>query len=482
MRQLSSLEAQFLLLESPTTTSHVGALLLLDTAQLPGGELRLENLADLVETRLPLAPGLRERVVEAPLGLGSPYWVEDPHFDLEYHLRELVLPPPGGTEELAEEVARIHARPVDRTRPRWEFYVVHGLSTGDVTALYVKFHTAAIDSICAAEILTAILDPDESPRDTPAAQWAPAAVPGPPELLARELADTAVRSRALLAQLPARLAELPAARDLPAVRTATELAQAAFSTLAGEPAAPSSEPHLPVPPTPFNGPVTAHRRLALGRVDTARVDEVVDGFGTSADSVILALLSTALRRWLLDHDALPEIPLVAAAPATVRPASGADQSGNTLTVTLTSLPTDVADPVARLRAAAVARQHARPVPAPFAHSNSLSELPRALAGWAARALLPVSSAPGPLFNLLVSHEPGPRQPMYVAGARVSGMHPLSMVTDATGGMSITLCSYAGQLDVGIVVSREMVPDAWRIAGYLSDALDELVELGELGDS
>jgi WS/DGAT/MGAT family acyltransferase len=361
-------------------------------------------------------------------------------------------------------------------------YLVHGVSAGGATALYVKFHTAAIDSICAAELFTALLDPDESPRDAPTAPWAPAAVPGPPELLARGLADTALRSRALLAQLPSRLADLPAARGLGAVRTATELAQVTFSTLAGDPAARTSGPHLPVPPTPFNGPVTAHRRLALGRLDAVRVDRVVDAYGTSLESVILALLSTALRRWLLDHDALPEIPLVAAVPATVRPVSGSDQSDKTLSVTLTSLPTDVADPVARLRAAAVARQDARPVPAPFAHSNSLSELPRALAGWAARALLPVSSAPGPSFNLLFSHEPGPRQPMYVAGARVSAMHPLSMVTDATGGMSITLCSYAGQLDVGIVVSREMVPDARRIAGYLSEALDELVELGELAES
>jgi WS/DGAT/MGAT family acyltransferase len=473
VRQLSPLEAQFLLLESPTTTSHVGALLPLDTAQTSGA-LSFEALADLVEARLPLAPELRERVVESPLGLGAPYGIQDPDFDLEYHLREVVLPPPESTEQLAQEVARIHARPLDRSRPRWELYLIHGVTTG-AAAVYVKFHTAAIDAICGAGILTAILDQDQRPRDAPAAPWAPAPVPGAPELLARGLAATAMRSSELLAQLPSRLADLPTARDLSAVRTPTELAQVAMSTISADPAARTSEPSLPVPPTPFNGPVTPHRRLAYGQVDVADVDRVVDALGVNADTVVLALVSSALRRWLLDHDALPAIPLVAAVPGTGQSASG-DQSGTTLSLSLTSLPTDVADPLARVRAVALARREAHTVPAAFVRSPSLAELPRALAGWAARALLPVSSAPGPTFNLLVTSASGPSQPMYVAGARVSGMHPISMVTDATGGMSITLCSYAGQLDFGIVVAREMVPDVRRIAGYLGDALSELVGL------
>ena len=164
MRQLSALDAQFLHVESATTFGHVGAIVVLDPATAPGAEISLDDVRDLLEARLHLAGPLRQRLVQVPLGLGRPYWVDDPDFDIEFHLREVTLPEPGDDRQLAEQVARIHARPLDRTRPMWEMYLIHGVSGGR-SAVYSKVHHAAIDGLSGAEILETILDTTPEARE-----------------------------------------------------------------------------------------------------------------------------------------------------------------------------------------------------------------------------------------------------------------------------------------------------------------------------
>jgi len=472
---LSSLDAQLLLAESPATTGHVGTLLVLDPAGAPGGRLRLDDLRDLIEDRLHLAPVLRERVVEVPLGLGSPYWVQDPHFDLEFHTREVALPAPGDSAQLADQVARIHALPLDRSRPLWEMHLVQGVD-GDRTALYVKFHSAALDDVSGAPVLSVLLDADSQPREVaaPAEPWQPAPLPDGPSLLANGLASTVVRSGRVLGQLPTRLpqlSELPGVRDVPAARLVSDVAGSVLAAVAGTPAGQRDQRHLTVPPTPFNGAITAHRRFAYASVDLESVMTVTDAFGMTVGDVAMAMTATALRRWLLDHDALPAIGLVIAVPVSAR-----DADADALSMVLAQLPTDVAEPLPRLRAASVAMVEAEnAAPAPLLQDFTASGA-GALSGWVARSLLGLATSPAPPFNLLVSHVTGPQQPLYVAGARVTGMYPASVITDATGGMNVSLVSYDDSLDVGIVVCREMVPDVRRIVGYLQDALDELVAL------
>jgi WS/DGAT/MGAT family acyltransferase len=471
VKQLSSMDAQFLMVETPTTTGHVGALVLLDPSTAPGGELTLEDFRDMVEARLHLAAPLRERVVEVPLGLGSPFWAEDPHFDLEFHVREVALPAPGDDAQLAEQVARIHARPLDRSRPLWEMYVIHGVD-GDGAAVYVKFHHAAIDGISGAEILATILDEDAVPRDVEAPErpWDPPALPDPVSLLVAGVASTALRSGRLLTQLPTRLpylADLPGARNSPTARLVSDLAGSLLSAVTGTPASPPDSRLLAVPPTPFNGPITAHRRFAYGSVDLAAVKRVKDAFGLTVNDVVMAMSTTALRRWLLDHDALPDIPLVAAVPVSVRSEGDTSIEGNLLSVMLTTLPTDLREPLERLHAVAAAMSDAKEVfdgvPASILQDFS-AVIPTAFSGWAARSLFRMASGASRAFNLPISNVPGPQAQLYVAGARVTGMHPMSAVSDLTGGMNITLLSQNGSLDFGIVVCREMVPDVWRVAG------------------
>ena len=164
MRQLTSLDAQFLNVETPTTTGHVGSLVVLDPSTAPGGVWNLESVRAVLEPRLHLAAPFRERLVELPLGLGRPYWTDDPHFDIEFHLRELALPGPGTDAQLGEQVARIHSRPLDRTRPLWEAYVITGLEGGR-TAFYTKVHHSAIDGVSGAEILETLMDLTPEPRE-----------------------------------------------------------------------------------------------------------------------------------------------------------------------------------------------------------------------------------------------------------------------------------------------------------------------------
>jgi diacylglycerol O-acyltransferase len=481
VKQLSSLDAQFLMVESPTTTGHIGAMLLLDPSTALGGVLTLDSFRDVVEGRLHLAPPLRERIVEVPLGLGSPYWVADPHFDLEFHTREVALPAPGDPQQLAEQVARIHARPLDRTRPLWEMYLIHGVE-GDRSALYVKFHHAAIDGISGAEILATVLDVDVEPRDAgdPGEARRPARLPSPPDLLVRGLASTALRSARLLGQLPTHLphlADLPGARNVPGLRFVSDLAGTAVSALTGSAAPRTDARDLVAPPTPFNGPITAHRRYAYASFDLASVKRVKDAFGLTVNDVVMAMTAGALRRWLLDRDALPSVPLVAAVPVSIRTEDDDGQPGNVVSVMLAALPTHLPDPLERLHAVSSAMEEAKEAfaatPASLLQDFSAA-IPTAFSGWAARSLFRLAAAPGPPFNLFVSNVPGPQGPLYVAGARVEGIHPVSAVTDMTGGINITLLSYAGALDVGIVVCREMVPDVWRVSDYLADALDELL--------
>ncbi len=499
MRQLSALDAQFLNIEDRSTFGHVGALIVLDPAPTEDGRLTLDAVRAVLEPRLHLAAPFRQRLVEVPLGLGYPSWVDDPDFDLEYHLREVGLPQPGTSERLGEQVARIHARPLDRSRPLWELYLVHGLE-GSRYALYSKVHHAAIDGISGAELLATIMDVTARSREVAPEPWEPAPVPGWWSLLPRAATATAARSRDLVTGLPRSLphvTSLPGAHLVPGLRTVADAAGAVRSLVRADGAVPRPRRDLVAPRTPFNGPITAHRRFAYGSVRLDRVKQVKNSFAMTVNDVVLALIAGVLRRWLLDRDALPRIPLVAAVPVSVRDEGpgdegpgdrrpgdrAADDGGNQVSVMQVALPTHLADPQARLQAVAeevaVAKAEFDALPATILQDLS-AVLPTALSGLAARALFRLVTVPGVPFNLFVSNVPGPQLPLYVAGARVEGVYPVSAVTDMSGGLNITLFSYDGSLDVGFIACREMVPDVWRMVDYLADELDTLVALTEAG--
>jgi WS/DGAT/MGAT family acyltransferase len=483
MRQLSALDAQFLHVESQTTVGHVGGLILLDPTDVAGGALTLDDVRAVLEPRLHLAEQLRQRLVTVPLGLGLPYWVDDPDFDIEFHLREVALPAPGDDRQLGEQVARIHARPLDRTRPLWELYLVHGVGGGR-QAIYAKIHHAAIDGVSGAGILNTILDVTPEPRvvEPPDGLWEPDPLPTALELAARGLAASAAQPVDILRTLPRalpHLADLPGASMVPGIQAVSELADAAVrAATAGGIGREGERRVLTTPGTPLNAPITAHRRFAYGSLPLAEVKAVHRAFGMSVNDVVMSVTTTALRRWLLDHDGLPEQPIVVAVPVSVRGAESGS-GGNEISVMLAELATQLADPMERLEAVRLAMAESKrrfnTVPATILQDIS-AVIPMALSGLAARAVFRMVTVGASPFNLFVSNVPGPQLPLYVSGARVSGIYPASAITDFTGALNITLFSYDGSLDFGLIACRELVPDVWNLIDYLREALDELLAL------
>ena len=209
------------------------------------------------------------------------------------------------------------------------------------------------------------------------------------------------------------------------------------------------------------------------------VKRVKNHFGMTVNDVVMALAAAALRQWLLDHDALPSAPLVGAVPVSIRTDDQAGSHGNQVSVMLAELPTHMHDPEQRMRFMRASMMEAKrafeAVPASLLQDLS-ALVPTALSGLAARALFKLATVPGVPFNLFVSNVPGPQLPLYIAGARVEGIYPVSAVTDMTGGLNITLFSYDGSLDFGLIACREMVPDLWNLIGYLQDAMAEMLAL------
>jgi diacylglycerol O-acyltransferase len=481
MRQLTALDARFLDVESPTTVGHVGSLVVLDPSTAPEGKWNLDTVRSFLEPRLHLAPPLRRRAVAAPLGMGLPAWVEDPHFDLEFHLREVALPGPGTRRQLGEQVARIHARPLDRARPLWEGYVITGLEDGRA-AYYSKIHHAAIDGVSGAGVLETLLDQTPEPREVLAEEASvPRRLPSGLDLLRHGLTSAVTNPGELAWTVPRalrRLDELPGVANLPGVGLLSSAAGAVSRVVGGGDAGPrGGSRSLPLPRTPLNGPITPHRRFAYGSLSMADVQQVEDHFATTVDDVVMTVTAAALREWLLDHDGLPATPLVVAVPVFVTGVTGDAAPGGRMSVMTAELPTHLADPAARLefvRESMVgARRHLDAVPA-----TALPELAHSAAtgpwGLAARALFEHAAVPGVPSNVCVSSVPVSSVPSYVAGARVEGIHPVSAVTDATGALNVTACTYDGDLDFGLTACREVVPDVWNIVGYLEEAMADLV--------
>ncbi len=486
MRQLSALDAQFLNIESGGTVAHIAGLAILDASRTPNGRLTLDDLLGLVRRRLHRIEQFRWRLAEVPLGLDHPYWTEDPDFDLEFHVREIALPGPGDDEQLGEQLARLHQRPLDRRRPLWEMYLVQGLAGGR-TAMYAKVHHALIDGVTAAQVVAALLDLEPSPPAGAVGEageeddWHPGPPPGQWGMLAGAAARAAVHplrtAGALLRAVP-HLDALPVVGRLPGIGLVAGTGRTAARTGVLPP-----PPSLSAPRTPFNGPVTAHRRVAFGSLPLEEIKTVRRALGISVNDVIMALCASALRQWLIDHDALPARPLVAAVPVSTRELEDGTH-GNQISAMFTPVPTHLASPRERVAAVRNTMDTAKQrfVATPDQWLKQLTAVvPPAFGSLAARALYRLAPAAMPPINLVISNVPGPQFPLYLCGAEVLGYFPISVISDVSGGLNITVFSYNGSVDVGIVACRDMVPDVWTIVGHLRAALDELLALPPSGE-
>src|SRR4051794_10428844 len=463
MRQLTSLDAQFLGVESANTYGHVAGFGIYDPSTTPGGKLELADMCRTVSERLHMLPPFRWRLVEVPFGLDLPYWVEDPDFDLDFHIRDPAGPPPGDDRRVGETPARIFARPLDRSHPLWELYLIHGIRGGRVGVL-TKVHHSVVDGVSGNEILTILLDqsPEGREIDAPADDGAGERVPSDLEMLARGLLGVPRQPLRALRSLPSALpnvTDIPGANAFPAVPTISRGLSYARRLLGSEEPGVLEVTTARPPRTSFNGPVSAQRRFSFGSVSLDTVKAIKDKLGITVNDVVVGLVTTAVREWLIERDELPDKPLVAAVPVSVRSEEQVGTFGNRIGMMIVPIPTNEPDPRARLMRThellKSAKERHRALPAnlltdatsfippaarPTRPRGAPACRPRAARAPAGRPPTAGRGRPRPPVNLVISNVPGPREPLFLAGARLEAYFPASVVIDGVG-MNITVMSY-----------------------------------------
>lgn len=461
MQRLTGLDAGFLSMETPTSPMHVASLAVFDPSEVEGG-WSIDQVKQVYGQRLHLAAPFRRRLVEVPFGLHHPLWIEDPDFDLDWHIRHIAVPAPGGPRELAALAGHLVALPLDRSRPLWEMWVIEGLEHGHVAVLS-KVHHAAIDGASGNEIIVATLDlePDPPPTPQPEEPWVPDRVPSDPELLTYAATS--------LARQPFRVAKASA-------RTARSTLDR--SRLQGRPGTTPPPGMFSAPRTSINTAITGHRSYAMATVSLPEVKEVKNAFGVTVNDVVLGLCGGALRRYFDGIGEEVEGALVAMVPVSVRTQDQQGTLGNRVSSVLATLATDVDDPVERLRAIHEAMDTAKERHAVGADAlQDWAEFAApALLGRAARlySTMRVAGLHRPVFNVTISNVPGPPFPLYSAGAKLVANYPVGPIFDGAG-LNMTVMSYQENLDFGLLACPDVLPDVWSLADGLTDALAELTK-------
>lgn len=483
MKQLSGLDATFLYMETSTSFGHVSSVSVYERPDTPGYE-PYPAFIRLVEQKLHLLEPFRRRLVEVPLGLDHPWWINDPDFDLSFHIRHIAIPPPGSAEQLGEQVARIIGRPMDRTRPLWESYVFEGLEGGDF-AILTKVHHATIDGASGAELLTILLDDKPSGSEVTADNtldpWIPEQPPSTRELMNRTVASL-VRRPEKLVRLNLRLlrefADVTRNRGL---STVVKAARASLPTPRRQEQRDESQalPSRTAPRTPFNKSITAHRRFSFRSVPLDDIKEIKNNLGATVNDVVMAVCAGALRKYLIEHDALPTDPLVAMVPVSIRTGQETEKWTNRVSSIFSQLPTDLDDPIERVhavhRAMVLSKESFDLMPAE-AMVDFTQFSPPALATRAIRmaAAVRIADRMNSPVNLVISNVPGPRQPLFMGGAKMKHFYPVSTIVDGQG-LNITVQSYLDRLDFGLVSCRELVPDVWHLVDLCAEEVALLLE-------
>lgn len=466
MQQLSAMDASFVYMETPHTPMHIGSVGIYDPSTAPDGFVRFKDILRFIEQRLPGARSFRQRLVRVPFDVDHPYWIEDPEFDIEFHVRHIALPKPGDWRQLCIQVARLHARAMDLTKPLWEFTVVEGLDNipglpPGCFALVSKVHHAAIDGMSGVEMSAAVHDLDASMKapDKPDT-WQPDNMPRVADLLTRSYFNNLLQ--------PMRIAET-IGRSLPG------MAKLAVQAGKGDVSLKNSRP---APKTRFNGKVSAHRVWDAVPFKLAEVRAIKEAVpDATVNDVILAVVGGALRTYLKDKGELPKETLTAMAPISVRQEGEKAALGNLVSAMVVGLGTQIEDPLERLR---------------FVHDDAVNSkamtnavgaktladysklIPSGLAGLGARLYTRIGAANmhAPAFNCVVTNVPGSRVPLYFCGARMVAMYGTAPVFDSMGLIN-PVYSYGDTIAVSFTADRDMLPDPDTYADALRSSFAAL---------
>jgi WS/DGAT/MGAT family acyltransferase len=445
-------DSMFLLAESREHPMHVGGLQLFELPEDAGPDYVSELYRSLL-SEVDVRPLFRRRPMNPVSSLGQFAWANDDDLDLEYHVRLSALPRPGRVRELLELTSRLHGSLLDRHRPLWEFTVIEGLE-GRRFATYNKVHHALLDGVSALRMLQSSFSEDPDEREMRPI-WSP-------------------KMRTSTKQRP--VVEIPPFQGirtaLAAVKDIAQLGAPAIKVINEAFREQSSALSFKAPRSMFNVPITGARRFAAQDWSLERIKAVRrSASGATLNDVMLAMCAGALRRYLIELDALPDKPLVAAIPMSLRTDSSS-MGGNAVGIILCNLATDIEDPVTRLAEIRSSMQKGKQI------YHGMSQLQVTALSAIPMVPLAMATIPGairitpPAFNVLISNVPGPRNPLYWNGARLTGVYPVSIPYEGQA-LNITVTSYAGDLQFGLTGCRRTVPHLQRLLTHLEDSLAEL---------
>ncbi|GGE54853.1 O-acetyltransferase [Streptosporangium jomthongense] len=461
MKRLGTLDAAWLAVESEDTPMHVGNMQIFSLPEGASDTFLRDMVTNMKETGDIAPPWCYKLAWSGFLGrLLAPAWKVDKDIDLDYHVRHSALPKPGGERELGILVSRLHSNPLDLTRPLWECHVIEGLENNRF-ALYTKMHHSMIDGISGVRLLQRVLSTDPKERGM-LPPWAVR-----PEKRKRRKVDAE-------ASVPAALSQALDALKLQA-DTAPKLLSAG-NRLVHSVRHPEDGLAAPFtgPVSKINHRVAGQRRFATQHYQLDRLKDLARASGSSVNDIVLYLCGTALRRFLLEQDDLPDSALTAGIPVDIRPAD--DQgTGTQISFMIASLATNEADPLTRLQTIKASTRRAK------AH---LQQLPKSalnqytlllMSPYILQLMSGLGGRMRPVFNVTISNVPGPRETLYYEGARLEAMYPVSLIAHG-GALNITCLSYAGALNFGFTGCRDTLPSMQKLAVYTGEALDDLEKL------
>jgi diacylglycerol O-acyltransferase / wax synthase len=464
MERMSGLDATFLYFETPNMHMHVLGVIVFDPAT-SAEPYSFDRVKEVMRNRLHLVQPFRRKLAQIPFNLHHPVWVEDATFDLDYHIRRIGCPAPGGEKELAELVGDIASRPLDRTRPLWEMYIVEGLQNGYVASI-AKMHHCTIDGVSGANLMVHLFDLEPTATVEPEAEpWEPDRMPTDIERIAYATISRFRRPLNIFKVLPQTV------RSVSNVITRRRGGESGMAT------------PFTAPRTNFNQAITPHRRTAFETTSLDEVKQIKKAFGATVNDVVLTIVSTALRKYLDGRGELPDKSLIATCPVSVRGEDEKDVIGsNRVSAMFTSLHTDIADPVERLAAIHEANKGAKEE-----HNAIGADI---LTNWAEFAAPTTFSLAARVYselrlverhpvihNLVISNVPGPPFPLYFAGAKLVGLNPLGPIMDGAG-LNITVLSYVDNINWGFIACRELMPDLWDLADAIPEAQAELLKAAQ----
>jgi WS/DGAT/MGAT family acyltransferase len=454
--RLSAQDAAFLYMESPNVHMHVAGLAILDPSTRPDGKLRFDDVAAVITSRLHLVPRFRQKVVFVPGNLARPLWVDDEDFDVDFHLRRAALPAPGGRRELADYVSRVHARPLDRSKPLWEIYVIEGLEDG-LVAILSKVHHAMIDGMSGIDIATVMFDFSPEPQILEPQAWTPDPEPARMTLLADALREQALNPVGAFTTTARSLVQTPrtVARGLGEVVSGVRDLLGMGSTPTG----------------PFDRPIGSGRRFAMTEAPVYRFKEIKDALGGTVNDVVLSAVAGGLHKLLRARkEATRGRTLRAMVPVSVRADDEKMALGNRVSMIFVDLPVAPMGPEKRLaliRGETKGLKDSMMAVSAEAIMNVGTWAPPTLHALAARLVVR-----GHWFNLVISNVPGPQMPMYIAGARMLVNYPV-MPLSGNVGLSVAVTSLAGTMGFGFTGDWDATPDIDDLALHVEESIAEL---------